>query len=1031
VLRQRMPGTGARLGIARALLVLLLLYFFSANSTAALDPEHHLRQYAHTAWRVQDGFEVVGTVAQTTDGYLWFGTSNRLLRFDGVKFVPYDLSPITPALRGINYLLGARDGSLWIGTQIGLARLKDGKLQWYSDPAQHSGITAILEDPDGTIWLTRYHVPKGEGPLCRVEGNGLHCYGEADGIAVRYGLGLARDAEGNLWFGSSALCRWRPGSASTYLNEVAKRPDAGDGIIDIAAGPSGTIWATTEVALPGMGVLSSSGGKWATYVVPGFDGSKVGSHALFMDREHTLWIGTTKDGLYRVHDGVAEHFGTADGLSGRDIGLIFEDHEGNIWVLTDGGIDMFRDMAVVSYSELEGLSDNSILAVLGLQDGSVWISNGGVIDVLKDGHHSVLPSRGAFNEVVTALFQDHKGVVWIGRSDRLFAYENGEFRELKGPKGAKIDGGLVAAITEDTSGNIWFLTEKHHLFRIDNGTARQILTVSSDNRDSGSLVPDHEGGIWVSSRNDVLTHYRDGNVRTISLNRPDSSFAISELLVDGDGALLVATTEGLFRWDNQRWQVLDSRDGLPSNVVLSVLRDDTNAVWVRCQGGLVRISDSEFDEWRRQSGRKPVMEIFDKWDGARSGRGGLLVQPPATKSRDGRLWFGAGFVVQSINPGRPLRNPIPPPVHMEKVIADHREFGAAAPIELPALTRDIEVDYTALSFPVPQKVSFRYQLEGRDAGWVEAGTRRQAFYSSLRPGRYRFHVIASNNDGVWNEEGARLDLSVAPAWYQKSWVQGFFLVAGLLCVWGLYQLRIRQVAQQFNLRLEARVGERTSIARELHDTLLQSLNGLLLRFQAASNLLPERPEDAKHKLDSAIDQASQAIGEGRRAVQGLRDSTVVTNDLVVALRTLEEDLITGGAGEKAPAFDVTVEGSPQLLHPIVRDEVYRIAAEALRNAFRHAQADRIELEIRYNAHEFRVRIRDDGRGIDPHFLVEGTGHWGLAGMRERAKVLGASLEVWSNRDSGTEIQLTIPSSVAYVRSGTHRWFWSSRKGMET
>ena len=999
---------GASLRIARVFLLLLLLYSFSANSIVALDPEHHLAQYAHTAWRLQEGFEVANTVTQTPDGYLWFGSRNGLLRFDGVKFVPYELPPITPALRGFNYLLGARDGSLWIGTRNGLARLKDGKLQWYSDPAEHSGITAILEGPDGTIWLTRYHAPKGDGPLCRVEGNGLRCYGAADGIAVRYGLGLTQDEEGNLWFGSNALCRWRPGSASTYLDEIGRRRDGGDGIIDVAAGPSGTIWAATELVAPGWGVLSTSSGKWRSYVVPGFDGSKVGSHTLLMDREHTLWIGTTKEGLYRVYDGIAEHFGTAEGLSGRDVNFVFEDHEGNIWVLTDGGIDMFRDMAVVSYSELQGLSDNSILSVLGLRDGSVWIGNGGVIDVLKDGRHSVLPSRGAFNELVTALFQDHKGVVWIGRSDRLFAYENGDFRELKCPKGAKIGGGRVVAITEDTSGKIWFLTEQHHLFRIDNDVAQRILTVTSDNRDSGSLAPDREGGIWVSSRNDVLTHYRNGNVRTISLNKPDSSFSICELIVDGDGALLVATTDGLFRWDNQRWQVLDSRDGLPSNLVLAVLRDDTNAVWVRCQGGLARISDSEFDEWRRQSDRKPAMDIFDKFDGARFGGGGLMVQPPATKSTDGRLWFAAGFVLESIDPMRPLRNRIPPPVHIEKVIADHREFRAAAPIELPPLTRDIEIDYTALSLSVPQKVSFRYQLEARDASWQEAGTRRQAFYSSLRPGRYRFHVIASNNDGVWNEEGASLAFMIAPAWYQTTVFRISCLLGALLLLWLVYYLRMKQASRSIRARFDERIAERTRLARDLHDTLLQTLQGSKL---VADDALEHRSdvEYTSHSLEKLSGWIERAMREGRAALNALHSSAFDNRELSKRLQSALDEREPNGVSERI----VNISGTPFKMNPLITDEICQLGYEAIRNAFMHSHAARIEVQLTYSK-DFTLIVRDNGCGMDSTMASRGRdGHFGLQSMRERAARIHGQFQLITAPNLGTTIELKIEGKTAF------------------
>ena len=1000
------------------------MLFVLAATAWGIDPNRRISQYAHTAWRVQDGFEVGTTVTQTADGYLWFGTSNGLLRFDGVKFVPYDLPPVTPALRNFNYLLGARDGSLWIGTRDGLARLKDGKLQWFSDPAQHSGITAILEDPEGTIWLTRYRVPPGEGPLCRVQGNGLHCYGEADGIPVKYGLGLARDGEGNLWFGSSALCRWRPGSASTYLNEISKRPDAGYGVVDVAYGASGTIWATTDVATPGAGVLSSSGGKWASYVVPGFDGSKVVSHTLLMDREHSLWIGTAMDGLYRVYNGIGEHYGTAEGLSGKEIQSIYEDHEGNVWVVTDGGIDMFRDTAVVSYSEREGLSDAEILSVLGLQDGALWIANGRTIDIFKDGHHSVLPAKGTFDHDVTALFQDRNGVVWVGRSERLFVYEHGGFQEFKRANGSELEERIIE-ITEDTKGSIWVLTERHHVFRVENGKLRLVLTASGDNRISGALAADHQGGIWIESQNDTLTYYKDGSARTISMNRPDGSFGISEIVVDSDDALLVATTDGLFRWDNQRWQVLDSHNGLPSNLVYSVLRDNDGAVWVRCQKGLVRISGSEFDKWRHQSDSKPMMEVFDKLDGARSGRGPFLMQPSATKTADGRLWFVATAVLQMIDPKQTFQNRIAPPVHIEGVVADRKSYPPRSGLRLPRLLRDLEIDYSALSFLAPQKVRFRYKLEGRDAEWQEPGTRRAAFYSDLRPGSYRFHVIACNNAGVWNDEGATLDFSVAPAWFQTIWFRISCAGGFVLLLWALYRLRLQQLQQQFKMTLEARVSERTRIARDLHDTLLQSFQGLMLRFQTVDEMLPTRPMDAKKALEGALDRADEAISEGRDAITDIRASSLTSRDLAQSITALmsnlSEELVAGNG--RPVTFRVLVEGLPRPVPPTLQDEIYRIARESLRNAFRHAQARHIETEITYGE-SLRVRFRDDGKGIDPTVLEHGgrAGHWGLPGIRERAQQIGAQLALWSEWGAGTEIELSIPASIAYEGFATRSRF---------
>ena len=292
----------------------------------------------------------------------------------------------------------------------------------------------------------------------------------------------------------------------------------------------------------------------------------------------------------------------------------------------------------------------------------------------------------------------------------------------------------------------------------------------------------------------------------------------------------------------------------------------------------------------------------------------------------------------------------------------------------------MQIDYTSPTFLIPQKVKFRYRLEGYDRDWHEAGTRRQAFYTDLPPGKYSFRVIASNSDGVWNDNAAKLDFSVVPAYYQTNWFRALCAVMFLALPWAAYQLRVRQLQHQFDMTLDARVGERTRIARELHDTLLQSAHGVLLRFQTVSQLLPDRPMEAKEKLDNAIDQTADFITEARDEVQGLRDSTVQSNDLAMAISTLGEELTTDSTDHR-PAFRVAVEGEARNLHPILRDEIYKIAAEALRNAFRHSRARRIEVEIRYDNEQFRLRIRDDGKGIDPAVLEAKVteGHYGLPG----------------------------------------------------
>jgi signal transduction histidine kinase len=352
------------------------------------------------------------------------------------------------------------------------------------------------------------------------------------------------------------------------------------------------------------------------------------------------------------------------------------------------------------------------------------------------------------------------------------------------------------------------------------------------------------------------------------------------------------------------------------------------------------------------------------------------------------------------------------------VTVDGNEVNLEQPIRVPSGEHRIAFHYLGLTLTGPERVRYRYWLERFDQGWSEVTSNREVTFSNLSPGKYRFRLMCSNSDGVWNTQEATLQFSIAPAWFQTSWFRTLCLVAVFGLLWSFYWMRLRQVQRQFNVRLEARVTERTRIARDLHDTLLQSFNALLLRFQAASDLLSARPDEAKRALDSTIDQASQALIEGRDAVQQLRPTGLATSDLVCAIGSLGQALADGLNGD-APAFHIEVEGTPRDLLPIARDEVYRIAGEALRNAFRHAQARQVEVEIRYDRQQLRLRIRDDGRGIDPQFLRSDglPKHYGLRGMQERAQLLAGTLTIWSKPNSGTEIDLTVPSSGAYAKLG--------------
>jgi len=989
-----------------------LLLLVAAGRAFPLDPHKLLSQYGHTAWRERDGF-IVGAIAitQTTDGYIWVATRTGLVRFDGVTFTPWVPKKGQLPSRGFSYLLGARDGSLWIGTSGGLSRMKNGEVFDYAMGG--SGISAIFEDPAGEIWFTRYRFSDGKGPLCHVIGKDVKCYGEADGVPGRYGLGLTQDSTGHFWVGcGGALCRWVPGFGEVYLQKEA-RPSSGaggDGVVDVVADPSGTVWASLDGIGPTLGVRYFSGGKWASYAVPGFDGATVRSHTLFMDREHSLWVGTESQGLYHVHDGVADHYGPANGLSGSSVSSIYEDREGNLWVTTDGGLDVFRDSPVVTFSTNEGLSGAGIPAVLALGNGSVWIANIGAVDVIGPGDASrTTPLRGLPGQNVSSMFQDQSGRVWLGIDKKLTIYENGRFLEARNSDGKPL--GLVGetrAIIEDVHGNIWALitSGRHHILRIEG--LRVVENIPLDESIPGAtfLAADREGGIWIAA-GDKLAHYVNGKFAVSSLENGGSKARIFSIFVDSDNNVWAAGGNGLYRGRNGQFTVMDSRNGLPCSQIASAISDDHGSFWLYAQCGLLRIPASDMAAWQASPESKVSSMSFGLLEGAPPPSRGEN-QPRVTMSPDGRLWFANGLNVAMIDPNRSYTNTVLPPVHIQEVIADHKPYELDAELQIPPLARDLEIDYTALSFAIPQKVLFRYMLEGRDSAWQEPGTRRQAFYSDLRPGKYRFHVIACNNDGTWNNEGATLDFSVLPAWYQTKLFRILCAATVILIGWMLYRLRMRQIASAIAVRFDERLAERTRLARELHDTLLQTIEGSKMvaddALDDSSN--SDRMHGAMKQLSSWL---GKAIDEERAALLSLRASTAETNDLSQALQRVLDDCLLRGFSQ----VDLKVEGAPLDMHPIVRDEIYRIGYEAIRNACEHSGGDRVDVRLIYSR-DLALIVRDNGKGISPGVVAHGTaGHFGLQGMRERAARIGGKLNLTSAADSGTAIELIVPGKIVF------------------
>ncbi|MBC7910390.1 MAG: hypothetical protein H7Y30_07820 [Pyrinomonadaceae bacterium] len=1009
------------LSVWRSLPLCLLLLFVAAGSIKALDPNKLITQYGHTAWRVQEGYFTSPTaITQTADGYIWLGTVNGLVRFDGVKFTPWT-PPEGQALPSsrISALLSASDGSLWIGTTFGISQLKDGRIINYLPPPGTSGIYAIIEDETEAIWFTRYRITDGKGPLCRVKDKELRCYGKEDGVPVSYGLGLVKDVTGNIWFGSSALCRWTPESSEVFFEEDLKH-NGGDGAIAIATDPSGTIWAALDGVGPKLGVRYYSGERWFGYVVPGFNGPAVQADTLYKDRHGSLWVGSTTEGLYRIHNGIAHRYGMKDGLSGNYGEDIFEDREGNLWVLTENGVDMFRDTPVVNFSSSEGLSSAEIAAVLALRDGSVWIANVGAVDVIPPGGRSPITTlKGLPGQRVKAIVEDHAGRIWLGVDDRLMTYENKQFSEVRKPDGSPLNhAGMLWAITADGDGNIWvgiFKDDKRRLLRIKGQTVEEDIPLYDRIRRAETLAADRQGGVWIGSSVDSkLTHYRNGQMESFSLG-DEGIVPIYSIFVDSDDALWAATEKGLYRWKDGVLSLLNSRNNLPCSPVYSAINDDFGNFWLYAQCGLLKIPASDMATWLKSPESKVSVKTFDALDGALPAPGGVN-QRRASKSPDGRLWFTNGTAAQMIDPLRNYDNTIPPPVYIEGLVADRKSYQTQGQLNLPPLRSELEINYTALSYTVPRKVKFRYKLEGHDADWHDAGTRRQAFYNNLGPGQYRFRVVASNNDGVWNETEATFSFDIAPTFYQTYWFLLLCIGATGCLVWMGYRWRLRQMRSRLALQFEERLQERTRIARELHDTLLQGYLSAAMQLHVAANYLsPDSP--AKPLVSRVLEIMGQVNREGRATLKNLRSANSESLDLAQSFSELLQEM----AISERIDYRVVVEGRTQPLNLLIGNEVYRIGREAVTNAVRHSGAQHIAVELKYVDNCLSLLVRDDGCGIDPVVLREGRdGHWGLSGMRERAKKIGGQFDVRGHGESGTEVTLSVPGHIAFQSEASGR-----------
>ena len=962
----------------------------------ALEPSTPLANYSRQSWGMENGLpqNTVQSLVQTRNGFVWLGTEAGLVRFDGNSFAIFDKNS-TPALPGndIRCLLETRDGALWIGTSEGLARWKDGMVTAFTtkDGLPGNSIERILETGEGELWA---NTDQGLARFIRdrfLRGEGLP-EGPVDAISID---------DGTLWVKPPHGMFIR--SHGTWIiPAVAGLPPVGPKFhVRLLSG-----WAAAN----NSGVLIQLDTKPKELNVGReLPGSRV--QVLYPDREGVLWIGTN-GGLARWAEGKLQRLPVTDPLATASVLALMEDREGNLWVGTEtGGLHLLRDQRFRTIGAREGLSSDATTAVVEDSAGTLWVgTSGGGLNALRrsgDGSSAIRSytvRNGLMSDVILSLAAAPNGDLWVGTPDGLNRIRGGKIDAFTSADGLPDD--FIRSLLADADGSLWIGTRRGltHWAGLKAGatsSARMETFTQANGLGSdlvGAMARDSNGDLWVATLAG-LSRLHGGKIVNYTTANGLSSNVVTALLPHGNGTLLIGTQEhGWNLWDGQHFSA-EMRDSLNQNTIHAILDDGGGHLWFATGNGIARC-DFAVPATGKEAGCSHWIE-FGAADGLRSRETATNSHPSAWRSRDGRLWFATPKGLVEIDPAHFSVNTISPPVELERFAVDdvpQALHAAGSSLRVEAGHVHFQFDYAGLSFIAPQKVRYRYMLEGFDRGWTEAGARRSAYYTNIKPGRYTFRVQATNNDGLWNTEGAALTFELRPHYYQTTWFYALLLaaVAGLVVLF--LRLRLRRAEGEFR----AVLGERNRIAREIHDTLAQGYVGISVQLEVLSELLRlKKPEDAAKHLNLIRGYVREGLADARQSIWALRSQDAHETTLPVRLNRLVE--AEGGRGVETK---FSLFGAYRPMPPETEQEFLRIAQEAIHNVKKHAGARHLFVQLEYGPEEIALDVRDDGRGFAAGEELESpSGHYGLTGMKERAAAIGGRLENHSEPGVGTTIRL--------------------------
>lgn len=979
----------------------------------ALDPDTGITQLKHSRWMADDGVpQGIYALAQTPDGFLWIGSDAGLHRFDGVRFDP---EPATgnAGYAPISALMVARNGDLWIGYQSGrMAVLRHGTLLDRSLPASDRWVFQFFEDRTGAVWAMTGNTSH---PLMRYRDGRWEDIGKDWGFDANYAWSMAESADGRLWLGEGReTVVLAPGERRFRRIGIEEVVESGDNF-GLVTDRAGRVWRSSPLSgtrrLPDA--ATTTGEPANTPRVPVANAKHYYRSALF-DQDGALWGVTYSAGIYRIarphalYEGaspVEESFTAKDGLSSDRAQAILEDREGNVWIGTSAGLDRFR---AANIRPAAGVPPHSPLGyvLMGTRDGTVYVADSDSLLRIPPGGEATRVLEGLANP--QALCEDGGGALWVKTGDALFRGVGGHFERMPIPKQRRA--ALDCVVTAD--GRRIFSRVRGGLMRYEDGAWVDMLPDATG--EAGPKIPAMiarpDGSLLLYARSQGLMRADLPATRMLWKHADIPGNEITVLHPIGQD-VIVASLGGVARLRADKVTLLKRQDAWLQGIT-GIAESRDGHLWLQSRAGIARLPRDAFLRSFDDPAQALDVELLDYDDGLRAPPAPGYARNSALEGGDGRLWFLTTDGVAQIQPTHLVRNPVPPPVRIVGLAYGTQRLRDPSSATLPAGVSRIEIDYTALSLSIPKRVRFRYRLDGVDEDWVEAGHRRQAFYTNLDPGQYRFHVIAANDSGVWNEEGATLAFTVPPTFLQSAWFKALLVLAAVLLLWGLYALRLRYETARLRDRFQGQIAERTRIARELHDTLLQEFQALTLRFQGAVDSL--RAEGRTHDaLTRALDRADEALKAGRERVHDLR-TPHTGDDLAAALQDTAAHLVEDGSLD----LQVTVEGARRALIDTAAEEVRRIAEEALRNVVRHAKARSARLVLAYRADGLAMTIRDDGIGLHPAAGADRDGHFGCAGMRERAQQLGGRLDIGNAPEGGTRVELFVPARRIYRR---RRW----------